>query len=191
MPKPPVDSEIQARAVVLIKSGELSRNAIAKELGIAGSTVTRIARDEGLEFNGALSELAIRARAVDVRRMQLQLAQKLLVRADDALEALDAPFEIGHWSSQSETRDASYDTHILDAPPTSDQRNLMVIAGVSIQRANELVAKTGNSDVADGISMIRGIADAIEIAMTPKAGDPVYDEGFAPDDPDDPTVEPR
>src|SRR5690606_7109845 len=48
----PVEADVRARAIELIQAG-MPRNAIARELQIAPSSVSTIARDEGLTFDRA------------------------------------------------------------------------------------------------------------------------------------------
>lgn len=62
----PVESDVRARAIELIQAG-MPRNAIAREVQIAPSSVSKIAADEGLSFEsyprvgGTFCEIAHRS----------------------------------------------------------------------------------------------------------------------------------
>lgn len=81
-----------ARAIELISAG-MPRNAIARELQIAPSSVSKIATEEGLSFdpaNQTASATATRQHDPKVRR--LELIDELMAKAADHLVAIDQPF---------------------------------------------------------------------------------------------------
>jgi len=183
----PVDPETRAHIVALMRAG-MGRNAIAREVGLAGSTITTIARAEGHTFERTDSEVAVRARQIDMAKERQELAQMFLLRAREALEDMDAPTELGHWSSAGEHGGAQYDTVILDAPTVADRRNLMTIAGIAIQRAADLTRASDGGGVEDGISIITSLANALnsvaDAALT-NVDPTAVDAPELPDDPDD------
>ena len=62
------------------------RNRIARELGISGSSVTKIAADAGHVFDATQTEVAVRAAQIDNAKMREQLAKVALLRAMDAAD---------------------------------------------------------------------------------------------------------
>lgn len=85
--------EQRERVLALARAGELSRNGIARELGIGASTVSRICRAAGLP---SLNQRT--ARAVEVR--QLSARQRRAEAADGLLDDLQHA-RASLWSSEN------------------------------------------------------------------------------------------
>lgn len=82
------DPAIRARVAELHAQG-LTRNAIARDLGIAQSTVTLIAGDLGLSFDRARTAEATRAKVADARQARAELVLRFYGQAHAALDRLD------------------------------------------------------------------------------------------------------
>lgn len=134
MPGRPVDEETRKQVVVAHGEGK-SRNAIAKEFGIAGQTVTRICAEAGLSFDRTQTTLAVRARSVDLADARLLLAQKMVVAAQDALDDLDAPYLVFNFGG----KDNTFEEHLLDGPPEEVRRSIMTTAGIAFDKATKAV----------------------------------------------------
>lgn len=157
----PVTDETRARVAELHAQG-LGRNAIARELDIPAATVTGIARTLGLEFDRSATALAVRARQIDLAAERTTVKAMLLVRARDALEAMDAPSLVYSFGG----KDNTYAERLLDAPPVADQRNLMTIAGIALTRYADLDrVDTGASNTADAVGMVDRMHAALTVAV--------------------------
>lgn len=158
----PVDDEKRAEVKRLHGAG-LGRNQIARELGISGSTVTKIAKgfDPPLEFDRSATVLALAAVRIDHAAERATLKGMLLVRAREALEAMDSPHVVYSFGG----KDNTYNERLLDAPPVGDQRNLMTIAAIAIQRHADLERVDQNGgDLAGAVGMVGALHEALGLA---------------------------
>lgn len=189
-----VDDETRSRAVDFMVEGKLTRNGIARELGIAASTVSLIAREVGHEFDRSKTEIAVRARQIDMAEARALLAKASLDEAFQALEEMHAPakmvqFESGnpveHFNEdgvllRKEYTPGEFREHILDEPTFSDKRNLATIYGIMITKANELTRSVDQAGSAESLSYIDGMSASLDVLR----------KHLAPTPESDPTVEP-
>ncbi|WP_300733673.1 helix-turn-helix domain-containing protein [Pseudomonas sp.] len=82
-------TEIRARIAELHAKG-LSRNAIAREAGISHSTVTRHAKDMGLEFDRSMTRAAVASRAMDLADRRTQMLQRMFDSAEAAFDQIES-----------------------------------------------------------------------------------------------------
>lgn len=165
MPKGrPVDAQTRARMLELFAEGKLGRNAIARELGVAGSTVTLVAKEVGHEFNWEATELAVRAHSIQAAQIRSRLAQMALLRAAETLEAMDAPTTLVHYQATTEHDTGGWKEHVLDTPTIADQRNLATTFGILVSRASDLMRSTEGAASAEAVSMLDTLAAGIEAA---------------------------
>lgn len=149
----PVEADVRARAIELITAG-MPRNAIARELRIAPSSVSKIAADEGLTFDRAnQTASATAARQHDLKVRRLELIDELMSKATDHLVAIDQPmmtFNIGG-------KDNVYTEHELDRAPTGDILNLHRAASLALKDARELIRDDDDQGVAEAESMLMNL----------------------------------
>lgn len=157
----PVDDEMRSEVARLHGLG-YTRNEIAREVGCAGSTVGLIAaaHEPPLLFDRALTALAVEAHRIDMAVKRADLQRKLLVRADEALEAMDQPALVFSFGG----KDNDYNERVLDAPTTADQRNLMTIAGIALQRESDLRRVDTTSGVEEGVSLLDSLSTGLAAA---------------------------
>lgn len=130
----PVSPEQRARAVELIEQG-IPRNAIARELMLAPSAITRIARDADLTFERAtMTASAVAARQADLKARRIEIIDELVSKAQDHLAAIDQPFLAFNIGG----KDNTYTDHELDRAPTGDILNLHRAASLALKDAREL-----------------------------------------------------
>lgn len=153
----PVTDETRASVERLFGQG-LGRNDIARELGIAAGTVTKIAQAAGLSFDRKLTALATAARQVDLAADRAELEKMLLVRAREALERMDQPYLLGSFGGKENV----WNETLLDEAPVEVQRNLMTIAGIAVQRAAELGRRTTSGEQ---LGVAESLADRIDGAL--------------------------
>jgi transposase-like protein len=174
----PVTPELRARVVALHAEG-LGRNAIAREVECSSATVTKIAREAGLSFDRAATALAVRARQIDLAEARAELAASFLVRAQEALDMMDAPMILGSFGG----RDNVWNETLLDAPTVEQQNTLMRTAALASKSHAELArADLAAGSTAQAAGMIGALADALHIV----AGE-LAEAGELPD----PTVTPE
>lgn len=157
----PVTAETRAQVAALHAEG-LGRNEIARRIGVSGATVTNIARDLELSFDRSATALAVRARQIDLADERQSIKAMLLVRGREALEAMDAPALVYSFGG----RDNTYSERLLDAPPVGDQRNLMTIAAIALQRFADLDrVDQGLTGTGEAVGMLERLRDGLTVAV--------------------------
>lgn len=157
----PIEPETRARILELAASG-MGRNAIAREVGVSGATVTSVTEPAGIVFDWSTTELAVAARRVQIDEMRTDLAKAALVRAGEMLEAFASPTLRIDFSPATDRRDASYHEHVADGPTISDIRNLATTFGILTQRASDLLAKPmGSAGRSEASSFLEGLGTAL------------------------------
>lgn len=149
----PVQDAVRVRAIELIKQG-IPRNAIAREVMIAPSSVSRIAEAAGLSFDRATSTAsATAARQADLKRRRLDLIDELFSKAEDHIVAIDQPFLAFNFGGKENT----YEEHELDRAPTGDILNLHRAASLALKDARELIRDDDDEGVAEAESMLMNL----------------------------------
>lgn len=149
----PVEAGVRARAIELIGAG-MPRNAIARELQIAPSSVSRIATDEGLSFDRAnQTASATAARQHDLKVRRLELIDELMAKAADHLVAIDQPFLAFNFGG----KENDYNEHELERALTGDILNLHRAASLAMKDARELIRDDDDQGVAEAESMLMNL----------------------------------
>lgn len=149
----PVEADVRERAIELIQSG-MPRNAIARELTIAPSSVSKIAADADLTFDRAnQTASATAARQHDMKVRRLELIDELMSKAADHLVAIDQPFLAFNFGG----KDNDYNEHTLDRAPTGDLLNLHRAASLAMKDARELIRDDDDQGVAEAESMLMNL----------------------------------
>lgn len=128
-----------------------SRNTIARALGRSASTVSRIAREDGLRFEGgARVAPATEARQLDLAEQRRQLVARLYARAAanlDRVESADGYVRV-ELLPDGRTR------HITtDDPPAQDERHHSQAIGSYLSSA----ARLAEIDAGDGAAEVRSM----------------------------------
>lgn len=157
----PIEAETRARILELARGG-MGRNAIAREVGVAGATVTAVTDPAGIVFDWSTTDLAVAARRIQIDDMRTDLARAALVRAGEMLDAFSSPTLRIDFSPATDRRDASYHEHVADGPTISDLRNLATTFGILTQRASDLLAKPmGSAGRSEAASVLEGLGSAL------------------------------
>lgn len=136
----------------------LGRNAIAKQLGRSGHTISRIAAELGLDFdrrNHPQLEVATAARVVDGRARRAALAEALLADAERMRQQLFASTVVYNFGG----KDNSFNERTMPEPDFRAKRDLMQAIGAAIDRALKI-------DAYDKIDATMSAVDAWLEAMT-------------------------
>ena len=153
MPKP-IPAEQRAAILDDIRAGRKSRNQIARDHGVAASTVTRVAQDANVEnaFDRSETEKATRARAVDVKALREQLKQDLLEDAQRFRQRAWSPYQVVVSTPQGA------DIVTIDEPPLTEARAAYTAIGIAIDKSLRLEQHdTDNSGMSAVDEWLRGM----------------------------------
>lgn len=139
-------------------------NAIARELGISAGSVSKIARDRGLKFDRAATDLATRARTIDLAYTRTLLLQKMSVAASDLLDEIDGPYLVYAFGG----RDNDYNEHLLDTPPVEVRRTALIAAGATVDRVAKYLDTRPDADLDEALSVL----DRLEAELDAESEDP-------------------
>lgn len=158
---PRISDEKRAAILEDIQAGGTCRG-IAKKHDVSPDTVRRIAAEGEVKdaFARADTEKATRARVSDMAALRAQVAQKYLRKASELLDQMDDPHLVYSFGG----KDNSYNEHVLERPPTGDLRNLMTASAVAVDKHLKIIAADTESGAAGAVSMLSGIADALQVA---------------------------
>jgi len=166
----------EKRAAILadIKTGEKGRNQIAREHGVSQSTVSLIAQDAGLTsaFDRTTTKHATAAATADNKARRAAIASRLLTKASEFLDQIDAPHLVFNFGG----KDNTYEERELDRPPTADMRNLMTCAAIALDKHVVLDKHDGDQGVEGARAMILDLASALRGAASDPAADAAVDE---------------
>lgn len=138
MPKALSDDRRLAIEDALRAAEEPKRNEIAERFGVSPSTVTRIAKAIGVEFDRANTKRATEARAADVISRTTSLADRLIDEAHAILDGMHRPYLVYNFGG----KDNDYNEHVLDEPPIEVQRNMFTISAIAIDKALKVRQET-------------------------------------------------
>lgn len=153
------DEETRGRAEALHAEGK-GCNAIARELGVAASTISAWAKGAGLTFDRSQTETAVRARTIDLADARTLLAQKMVVAASDLLDTLDGPYLVYNFGG----KDNTYQEHLLDSAPVDVVRSAVTTAGIAFDKVTRIVERDGG-----GFESAAGVLDQVAGALSAAA----------------------
>lgn len=113
----------------------LSRNAIARDLGIPQESVSNIAKDQGLSFDRARTRAATQAKVDDARAARTEIILRLYGQSLAQLDRLDLPEH--HIKEASAGKVVSYTARYL---PAQDVKSLVTAIGTAAEKAVRLAA---------------------------------------------------
>lgn len=125
--------------------------AIAEELGVSRTTVSRWAKDEGLAFDRARTAQAVAAHSIDLAAGRQRLAEKMLAAAEQLLDSLDGPYLVYNFGG----KDNTYAEHELKRPPVEVVRNAVTTAGITFDKLTRIVER--DPDVSGAESAVRAL----------------------------------
>ncbi|WP_242908690.1 hypothetical protein [Actinomadura terrae] len=145
------------RSVAELHARGLNRNAIAREIGRAQSTVSKIARELGLTFDRRRTAEATRAKVIDAKARRAELAALLLEDAHRLRVQLWEPCDLVKIGGKDNvaTREP------LERPLFDDQLRIVQAAGLAAERHARLVELDADNGVNDGRAMLTNLAEAL------------------------------
>lgn len=155
----PVDASTRARVLDLHAAGR-SRNAIARELNLSGSTVSRIVAEAGRSFDRTETRAATVAAVDDARARRARLAADLLADAERLRAQLWAPITLGAFGG----RDNTWNEVRLAEPPPAEKRTILAAVHSAIRDHIELVRVDADQGAAEVRGVLGDIMDGIRRA---------------------------
>jgi transposase-like protein len=127
----PLDPVLRAAIAEAIKAGG-KRNEIAREHSVSPSTVSKIARDDGLTgaFDRSQTKNATEAARVDNAALRASTSRRFLEEANRFLDDLHKP----HTAYNFGGKDNTFNSKEFPEPPVTDKRNLITAAAVAIDK---------------------------------------------------------
>lgn len=154
---------LRARVSDLHAQG-LGRNAIARELGIGGGTVGRMAAALGLTFDRTATHRATVARQVDLAALRAELTEGLLRDAARLRAEMWAPAKVFNFGG----KDNTYEERTVEQPPFADKLKIMQATGIAVTHALKLEA-VDNPEGKAAASLLTSLAETQGIHDNPDA----------------------
>lgn len=154
-----------------IQAGK-KRNDIAREHGVSGSTVTKIAQANGLDFDRTQTEVASKAKQADNRARRAAIAAELLGDVERLRKRAWSPYQ----TAMSGPQGVEYVQ--LDLPPLPDVAKAYTAIGICLDKTIRIEQHDADSGTEQARSMLAGLSDALGAAARaldgtdgPPAGD--------------------
>ncbi len=151
-PRPDV-AETRAR-VRDLHAQNLSRNAIAREIGCSPSTVSSHAKALGLSFDRSATAQATAAKTIDLAARRARLVERMMDMAEGALDEIERG-EV----EQTMITQAGQVVKTTRKVDMTDRRNANVVAGTAVDKATKLL------DRDTGVENATSTLDALEAAI--------------------------
>lgn len=141
-----------------VRAGGKSVRAIAKEHGVAPTTVSELAKRHGVHdaFDRSQTEAATQAHAADCRLLREQLKAELLDDAQKLRKRAWSEYEV-----VLDSRVAGPTTITLKLPPLADVRAAYAALGIALDKSMRLEQYDSTDSDVDAKSMIGALADGL------------------------------
>lgn len=154
----PITDETRNLITTLHAQG-LSRNAIAKQAGVSGATVTKVCHQAGLTFDRTATRAAVAAAVVDAKARRAELTQLLLEDAHRLRQQLWEPTTLLNFGGKDNTLNST----TLPEPLFVDKKNIMSAVGTAVDRIVKLETLDNDNGVSDAESMLNKLIEGIGI----------------------------
>ncbi len=113
----------------------MSRNAIAKDVGVSPSTVSRICAEATppITFDRSATAVAVQAVQMDHKAERARISTRLIQEIVGLLTLMHAPHVVVGWYEGSASE------HVLDRPTSGDVKNYMTTIGIALDKHLALV----------------------------------------------------
>lgn len=138
----------------------MTRNDIAREMGISGATVSKLAADAGLTFDRTAVAAATKARQADLADRRSRLELKNLKVAEQLLDQINQP----HLAFNFGGKDNTYTEKQLDRPPVRDVKDLVAAASIATTASLRIAALDTSNGVDEAKSMLVDLFSAMGTA---------------------------
>ena len=145
------------RARVLFDAGT-SCNGIAKELGVAASTISGWAKREGLSFDRKQTAKAVTAQRLDRAAARADIIDRLYRRSQKVLTRLEADQFVYRVPTEAGSRIVRDDD-----PPANDEKSLSAAVGMYLNNATRLELIDGNAGESAARSMLAELGEFLGV----------------------------
>jgi hypothetical protein len=158
VPKP-LDPQIRTAIIADIKAGK-PRNQIARDHGVSGASVTKIAGQEGITnaFDRSQVENATRARTIDLAATRAGLIERLYGVAGRMLDRVESPY------TQIVSGSAGAELVTTKLPPLRDAQAGMSSAAIALDKAARLEDRQGDGKVDAAKSLLGAMFEGLQKA---------------------------
>lgn len=149
MPPRMDDNKRQQILEAVTNANGRSRNDIAREFGVSGSTVGRIADEAGVQdaWDRTNTEKGTQARSADLAELRSLTSARFLQEANKMLDRLNEPCEVYAFGG-AENR---FNSEVLHRPPSAEARNFIVSAATALDK--HLILDRHDSDDKGGAAV--------------------------------------
>jgi hypothetical protein len=135
----------------------LGRNAIARELGIEVSAISRTAAHLGLTFDRSKILAAAEARAADIAERQSLIAERFMSVAEDSLERIYQETTVFSFGG----KENEYNDHTFPEAPIAERQKLVLAAAIAVDKVLKLVPPQEASGLDSAKSMLGSLGEAL------------------------------
>lgn len=131
-----ISDEVRAAVLADLRENLGTPNGATRKIAarhdISDASVRRIAATAGIDaaMSRSRTQNATEQLVLTNAQRRERLASRLLDMAERALEDMNAPATVFNFGG----KDNTYNERTMERPPTADQRNLAIIAGVGIDK---------------------------------------------------------
>lgn len=156
----PVNPETRAKILELHAQG-MTRNDIAREVGVSTGVVSRVVEAAGGTFERASSTAAATAaRAADFADMRAELAREMVAVAKQELRRAQEPYVVFSFGGADNT----YSEHELELPPSAEVRQMQTTAALAFDKVSKVVESQADPGEAGAKAMLRQLGEALGVA---------------------------
>jgi transposase-like protein len=155
---PPLDPDKREAIAQAIRDGG-KRNEVARQFEVSPSTVTTIAKNEGIDgaFDRTATKRATEARNADTSARRAALKGLLVEDAHRLRAQLWQPCVMHNFGG----KDNTHNSIELPQPTFEQQRNIMTSVGIAVQRVADLEKLDMGGGVEEAAGLIRDLVDSI------------------------------
>jgi hypothetical protein len=130
----PIDNKTRARVRKLAREG-MSQNAVARAVGISGSTVGRIcaAANPPILFDRSKTKAAVAAHTLDLKAVRMGISEKAIAEVQRLFGLFTSEHEVINW------HEGSMSTGRTSGPTSGDIKNYATSIGILIDKHLVLV----------------------------------------------------
>jgi hypothetical protein len=135
----------------------LGRNAIAQEMGINSSCVSRTAEHLGLTFDRTKIRAAAEARKADLDERKSLIAERFMDIAEDSLKRVHQETTVYSFGG----KDNDYNEHTFAEAPIAERQKLVTTAAIAVDKVMKLVPAEESSGLDAAKSMLGSLGEAL------------------------------
>lgn len=168
---PPIEDDKREAILTDIRAAQLGRNAIATKHDVSTTTVTKIAKQEGITgaFSREQTEKATRARQFDAKAARAQLIEDLYGDAQR--------FRARSWAEYTQVVSSPTGPELVvtELPPLRDQQAGYTALGIALDKAAKLEGVDAGQAAGKAKTMLGDLRSALAMAYDAMVDEPAQD----------------